>query len=108
MTRIEGQELCIYRVTNELSKNECVHLACRGLLNGRQPFKAAFALHDGCLTIQRINSRELKDPEFACLSACHGTVETGSANEMDPASTMQFTGFRSVVGTIWVAGSIDV
>ena len=51
---IEGQEVCISRVTDELSKNKWVHLACHGLPDKKQPFKSLFALYDGHLTIHRI------------------------------------------------------
>ena len=39
--RIEGQEACIFRVTEELSRDEWVHLACHGLPNKKQPFSMA-------------------------------------------------------------------
>ena len=102
-TRIEGRESCIGRVTEELMKNEWVHLACHGIPNRKQPFESAFALHDGHFTIQRIIQCELENAEFAYLSACHTTVgDEESADEvMHLASAMQFVGFRSVIGTMW-------
>ena len=46
---------------------------------------------------------DLRNPKFAYLSACHTTV--GDAESPDEAihlaSTMQFAGFRSVIGTMW-------
>ena len=101
--RIDGEESCISRVVEELGKNEWVHLACHGLPDRKQPFESAFALHDGHFTIQRIIGCELKNPEFAYLSACHTTV--GDEESLDEvihlASAMQFAGFRSVIGTMW-------
>jgi tetratricopeptide (TPR) repeat protein len=73
-TRIDGEDSCILRVVEELGKHEWVHLACHGLPNRKQPFESAFALHDGHFTIQRIIGCDLKNPEFAYLSACHTTV----------------------------------
>ena len=105
-TRIEGQGACISRVTEELSKNEWVHFACDGLLNEKQPFESAFVLSDGNLTIHRLIGCDLKNPEFAYLSAGHGAV--GSEESTDEgihlASAMQFAGFRSVIGTMWTMG----
>ncbi|KAH0827370.1 hypothetical protein J3R83DRAFT_4019 [Lanmaoa asiatica] len=75
-------ESCISRVTEELGKNDWVHLACHGLPNRKQPFESAFALHDGHFTIQRIMRCELEHPQFAYLSG------------LSP-------GFRSVIGTMW-------
>ncbi|KAG8217995.1 hypothetical protein J3R82DRAFT_6185 [Butyriboletus roseoflavus] len=102
-TYIEGQASCIARVAEELGKNEWVHLACHGIPNRNQPFKSAFALHDGHFTIERISRCELENPEFAYLSACHTTVgDEDSLDEvMHLASAMQFAGFRSVIGTMW-------
>jgi CHAT domain-containing protein len=102
-TRIDGEESCISRVVEELGKNEWVHLACHGLPNRKEPFESAFALHDGHFTIQRIIGCDLKNPEFAYLSACHTTVgdEESPDEVIHLASAMQFLGFRSVIGTMW-------
>ncbi|KAH0827064.1 hypothetical protein J3R83DRAFT_4748, partial [Lanmaoa asiatica] len=102
-TRVEGTESCIARVTEELGKNDWVHLACHGLPNRKQPFESAFALHDGRFTIQRIMRCELENPQFAYLSACHTTVgyEENPDEVIHLASAMQFAGFRSVIGTMW-------
>jgi tetratricopeptide (TPR) repeat protein/CHAT domain-containing protein len=101
--RIDGEESSISRVVEELGKNEWVHLACHGLPNRKQPFESAFALHDGHFTIQRIIGCDLKNPEFAYLSACHTTVgdEESPDEAIHLASAMQFVGFRSVIGTMW-------
>jgi CHAT domain-containing protein/TPR repeat protein len=102
-TRIDGEESCISRVVEELGKNEWVHLACHGLPDPKLPFESAFALHDGHFTIQRIIGCDLKNPEFAYLSACHTTVgdEESPDEVIHLASAMQFAGFRSVIGTMW-------
>ena len=102
-TRVDGEESCISRVVEELGKNEWVHLACHGLPNPTEPFKSAFALHDGHFTIQRIIGCELKNPEFAYLSACHTTVgdEESPDEVIHLAAAMQFLGYRSVIGTMW-------
>ena len=102
-TRIEGPESCIARVTEELGKNEWVHLACHGIPDRGQPFESAFALHDGRFTIERIVRCKLKSPQFAYLSACHTTVgdEESPDEVIHLASAMQFAGFRSVIGTMW-------
>ena len=102
-TRIDREESCTSRIIEELGKNEWVHLACHGLPNRKEPFESAFALHDGHFTIQRIIGCELKNPEFAYLSACHTTVgdEKSPDEVIHLASAMQFVGFRSVIGTMW-------
>jgi CHAT domain-containing protein/tetratricopeptide (TPR) repeat protein len=102
-TRIDGEESCAPRVVEELGKNEWVHFACHGLADRTEPFESAFVLHDGHFTIQRIIGCDLKDPEFAYLSACHTTVgdEESPDEVIHLASAMQFIGFRSVIGTMW-------
>jgi len=101
--RIDGEESRISRVVEELGKNDWVHFACHGLPNRKKPFESAFALRDGHFTIQRIIGCDLRNPEFAYLSACHTTV--GDEESLDEvihlASAMQFAGFRSVIGTMW-------
>ena len=52
-THIDGEESYISRVVEELGKNKWVHFACHGLPDQKQPFKSAFALHDGHFTIQQ-------------------------------------------------------
>ena len=102
-TQIQGEESSIGRVTEELRKNEWVHLACHGIPNVEQPFESAFALHDGHFTIERIIQCKLENAQFAFLSACQTTVgdEENADEVMHLASAMQFAGFRSVIGTTW-------
>ena len=101
-TRIDGEDSCISRVIEELGKNEWIHFACHGLADRKQPFESSFALHDD-FTIQQIIGCDLKNPEFAYLSACHTTVgdEESPDEVIHLASAMQFAGFRSVIGMMW-------
>ncbi|KAF8431491.1 CHAT domain-containing protein [Boletus edulis BED1] len=103
-TQIEGPESIISRVAEELCKTQWVHLACHGLPNRTRPFESAFALHDGHFTIEQIMRCEPENPQFAYLSACHTTVgdEESPDEVIHLASAMQFAGFRSVIGTMWV------
>jgi len=103
-TRIDREESCTSRVVEELGKNDWVHLACHGIPNPKKPFESAFALRDGRFTIQHIIGCDLKNPEFAYLSACHTTVgdEESPDEAIHLASAMQFAGFCSVIGTMWV------
>ena len=106
-TRIDGEEACTSRVVEELGKNEWVHFACHGLPDPQQPFESAFALHDRHFTIQQIIGCDLKNPEFAYLSACHTTVgdEESPDEVIHLAAAMQFAGFRSVIGTMWAVNN---
>ncbi|EGN94737.1 hypothetical protein SERLA73DRAFT_162832 [Serpula lacrymans var. lacrymans S7.3] len=80
-----------------------VHLACHGKQDLSQPFDSSFAMGDKPLRLVDIIHARLEQPEFAFLSACH--TAGGDRNTPDEvihlAAGMQFSGFRSVVGTLW-------
>ena len=82
-----------------------VHFACHGTLEANKPFEAGFELHgDERLTLLEIVRADLPTAEFAFLSACH-TAEVTEGSIMDEglhlAAAVQYSGFRSVVGTMW-------
>ncbi|KAG0701540.1 hypothetical protein DFH29DRAFT_926511, partial [Suillus ampliporus] len=60
-------------------------------------------MHDGPLKIRDIVRTHLHDPEFAFLSACHTTVgdESSPDEAIHLTAAMQFSGFRSVIGSMW-------
>ena len=111
-TRMDGEESCVSRVVEELGKNEWVHFACHGLANREEPCESALALHDGGLTLQRIMACDLKNHEFAYVSARRTTVEEDSeedsADKIHLASAIQFAGFPSVIGTMWAVGDDEM
>ena len=82
-----------------------VHFACHGTLEANKPFEAGFELHgEERLTLLKIVRTDLPTAEFAFLSACH-TAELTEGSIMDEglhlAAAVQYSGFRSVVGTMW-------
>ena len=82
-----------------------VHFACHGTLEANNPFEAGFELDGGeRLTILEIVRSHLSTAEFAFLSACH-TAEVTEGSIVDEglhlAAAVQYSGFRSVVGTMW-------
>jgi CHAT domain-containing protein len=84
-----------------------VHFACHGELEAGEPFEASFKLHGGSrLTLLEIVRSRLHvpDAEFAFLS-CYHTAEITEESIDDEAlhltATMQYSGFRRVVGTMW-------
>jgi CHAT domain-containing protein/tetratricopeptide (TPR) repeat protein len=86
-----------------LGQNQWLHLACHGVPNRKQPFESSFAMKDGPLTVKDIMRSRGQNPEFAFLSACHTTVgdESSPDEAIHLAAAMQFSGFRSVIGTMW-------
>ncbi|OAX37752.1 hypothetical protein K503DRAFT_692777 [Rhizopogon vinicolor AM-OR11-026] len=115
-TLLADSDATVKQARDAISRHQWLHLACHGLPDREKPFDSSFAMHDGSLTITDIIGLQrppLQYPEFAFLSACHTTV--GHASSPDEAvhlaAAMQFSGFRSVIGSMWsvddtVAGQI--
>jgi len=94
-----------------LHHHQFVHFACHGTLEAGKPFEAGFELYgDTRLTLLDIVRSHLPTAEFAFLSACH-TAEMTEGSIMDEglhlAAAAQYSGFRSVVGTMWAMADID-
>ncbi|KAG1758634.1 CHAT domain-containing protein [Suillus occidentalis] len=86
-----------------LEANTWVHLACHGKQDSEQPYHSHFVMRDEHLTLLDIMERDVPHAEFAFLSACHTAV--GDKETPDEvihlAAGLQFSGFKSVVGTLW-------
>ncbi|EJD03240.1 uncharacterized protein FOMMEDRAFT_156626 [Fomitiporia mediterranea MF3/22] len=86
-----------------LTKATWVHFACHGHLDPK-PFDCSFKLADHGLTLLDIIQANVPNAEFAFLSACH-TAELSHSGAHDEAlhlsAAIQFSGFRSVIGTMW-------
>jgi CHAT domain-containing protein len=92
-----------YNVAASLESAQLVHIASHGTQNAFQPLQSGLCLNDGILTVERLMKLDLKDAFFAFLSAC----ETAKGDMEQPdqtihlAATLLFTGFKSVVATMW-------
>jgi CHAT domain-containing protein len=79
-----------------------LHLACHGHQH-EDPLKSCFALHDDRLTILALMNLNLPTAMLAYLSACK--TAKGAKSQPDQAvhlaTSMLFSGFRSVVATMW-------
>lgn len=88
-----------------LKQRPWVHFTCHGVLEPDEPFNSAFILSGNeRLTLLDIIKTGLHNAELAVLSVCHTAEQThNSASEeaLHLAAAMQFSGFRSVVGTMW-------
>ncbi|KIK33299.1 hypothetical protein CY34DRAFT_717995 [Suillus luteus UH-Slu-Lm8-n1] len=86
-----------------LETNTWVHLACHGKQDPAQPYHSHFVMRDEHLTLLDIMERDTPRAEFAFLSACHTAV--GDKETPDEvihlAAGLQFSGFKSVVSTLW-------
>ncbi|KAG0702537.1 TPR-like protein [Suillus ampliporus] len=102
-TWLADSDATVLGASDAFSRNQWLHLACHGMPNWKQPFESSFAMRDGPLTIRDIIRSRLENPEFAFLSACHTTVgdESSPDEAIHLAAAMQFSGFRSVIGSMW-------
>jgi len=87
------------------------HFSCHGILETGRPFDASFKLYNGeRLTLLDIIRSRLPSAEFAFLSACHTaevTEESIADEGLHLSAAVQYSGFRSVVGTMWEMADID-
>jgi CHAT domain-containing protein len=98
-------------VVKRLQDHRFAHFSCHGILETGKPFAACFKLYQGQrLTLLDIVRSRLPSAEFAFLSACHTAELTGEsiADEgLHLSAAVQYSGFRSVVGTMWAMADDD-
>ncbi|KAI0088010.1 CHAT domain-containing protein [Irpex rosettiformis] len=94
---------------NKLPEASILHLASHGVQDYNNPLDSGFILRDAKLTISELMPLPLPHAFLAFLSACE--TAKGDKEQMDQvihlASTMLFSGFKSVVGTMWNMSDID-
>ncbi|KAG1880049.1 CHAT domain-containing protein [Suillus subluteus] len=102
-TSLTDSDATVQGASDAFSRAQWLHLACHGIPNRKQPFESSFAMRDGPFTIMDIIRSRLQNPKFAFLSACHTTVgdESSPDEAIHLAAAMQFSGFRSVIGSMW-------
>ncbi|KAG2344812.1 hypothetical protein BDR05DRAFT_1058692 [Suillus weaverae] len=102
-TAISGDAATRAGALQALQENTWVHLACHGKQDPAQPYDSHFVMKDEHLTLLDIMERDIPRAEFAFLSACHTAVgdEKTPDEVIHLAAGLQFSGFKSVVGTLW-------
>ncbi|KAG1759872.1 CHAT domain-containing protein, partial [Suillus placidus] len=102
-TTISGDAATRAGALEGLEENTWVHLACHGKQDPTQPYNSHFVMRDEHLTLLDIMDRDIPHAEFAFLSACHTAVgdEETPDEVIHLAAGLQFSGFKSVVGTLW-------
>ncbi|KAG1897192.1 CHAT domain-containing protein [Suillus fuscotomentosus] len=102
-TTISGDAATRAGALEALQENTWVHLACHGKQDPKQPYNSHFVMRDEHLTLLDIMERDIPHAEFAFLSACHTAVgdEETPDEVIHLAAGLQFSGFKSVIGTLW-------
>ncbi|KAG1730546.1 CHAT domain-containing protein [Suillus paluster] len=103
-TTLSGSAATRAGALEALQNNTWVHLACHGKQDREQPYHSHFAMKDEPLTLLDIMDNNAPHAEFAFLSACHTAVgdEETPDEVIHLAAGLQFSGFKSVIGTLWV------
>ncbi|KAG2094850.1 CHAT domain-containing protein [Suillus discolor] len=102
-TTISGDAATRAGALEALEQNTWVHLACHGKQDPKQPYNSHFVMRDEDLTLLDIMEIDIPNAEFAFLSACHTAVgdEETPDEVIHLAAGLQFSGFKSVIGTLW-------
>jgi CHAT domain-containing protein len=86
-----------------------LHLACHGYQDPVKPLESGFLMEDKMIKVADLVQLNLPNARLAFLSAC----ETAQGDMERPdealhlAATMLFTGFKSVVATMWSMNDVD-
>ncbi|KAG1869950.1 CHAT domain-containing protein [Suillus subluteus] len=102
-TTISGDAATRAGALQALQENTWVHLTCHGKQDQTQPYNSHFVMRDEHLTLLDIMENDIPHAEFAFLSACHTAVgdEETPDEVIHLAAGLQFSGFKSVIGTLW-------
>ncbi|KAG2079547.1 CHAT domain-containing protein [Suillus discolor] len=102
-TTISGDAATRAGALEALQQNTWVHLACHGKQDPTQPYDSHFVMKDEHLMLLDIMENHIPQAEFVFLSACHTAVgdEETPDEVIHLAAGLQFSGFKSVVGTLW-------
>ncbi|KAG2094539.1 CHAT domain-containing protein [Suillus cothurnatus] len=102
-TTISGDSATRAGALQGLEENTWVHLACHGKQDREQPYNSHFVMKDKPITLLDIMEKDIPRAEFAFLSACHTAVgdEETPDEVIHLAAGLQFSGFKSVIGTLW-------
>ncbi|KAG1818667.1 CHAT domain-containing protein [Suillus subaureus] len=102
-TTISGDAATRAGALQALQDNNWVHLACHGKQDREQPYNSHFVMKDEPITLLDIMEKDIPHAEFAFLSACHTAVgdEETPDEVIHLAAGLQFSGFKSVIGTLW-------
>ncbi|KAG2747221.1 hypothetical protein P692DRAFT_201867212 [Suillus brevipes Sb2] len=98
-----GNNNTLYSYNGVTVRQNARKSSCHGKQDPAQPYHSHFVMRDEHLTLLDIMERDIPHAEFAFLSACHTAV--GDKETPDEvihlAAGLQFSGFKSVVGTLW-------
>ncbi|KAG8906416.1 hypothetical protein FRB99_006918 [Tulasnella sp. 403] len=100
---LEGRDATPDAVTTAIPHYSWVHFSCHAYSVPDNPLRSHFILHEDHLEVLDILRTQNPRAELAVLTACHtaGTRTDAPEEFLHLAGAMQFTGYRSVIGTLW-------
>ena len=99
--RIEGEDVTAEAVLAAFREPVWLHLACPASLDSALPCNSGFATNNGMLSLYDI-SKAHPQAQFAFLSGqCNRGGDTELEETMHLAASLQYSGVRSVIGTLW-------
>jgi CHAT domain-containing protein len=111
VTTLISKKMTPSAVVEHLQDHRFAHFLCHRILEIRKPFDASFKLYQGQhLTLLDVIWSQLPSAEFAFLSACHTaelTEDSIADKGLHLSAAVQYSGFWSVVGTMWAMADID-
>jgi CHAT domain-containing protein len=98
-----GANSTVDDVFAHIPRADVVHLACHGTQDENDPLASGFRLADRPMTVRDLMRLKLEKPLLAYLSACDTAKGQDYLAEevFHLCSAMLFTGFKSVVSTMW-------
>ncbi|KAK7048035.1 CHAT domain-containing protein [Favolaschia claudopus] len=103
-----GKDVNRETLVSALEQYPWVHFACHAKQDP-SPFQSSFQLHDGQITLLDLLRSRRPNAQLAFLSACN--TATGDWKTPDEtlhlSAALQFSGFQSVVGTLWPMADCD-
>jgi hypothetical protein len=111
VTSLISQNATASTVLDGLRHHQFCHFACHGVLTTGKPFDASLILYneEPLMLLDIVRSRLLAG-ECAFLATCH-TAELSDESMPDEvlhlSAAMQYSGFRSVIGTMWAMADED-
>jgi CHAT domain-containing protein len=93
-----------------LDSHSWIHFACYKSQGSILGMKSGFALHNGQLELGTIAAKRLFNAQFAFLSACHAAsgLKELPGEAIHLAAGLQFSGFLSVIATMWSDDALKV
>jgi CHAT domain-containing protein len=100
---LEGPEALVESVVKGMQSHSWVHLACHAVQDAAVPTRSALLLHNGPLELSTIITKSFPNADFAFLSACQTATgdEKLSEEAAHLAAGFMFSGYRSVIATMW-------